>query len=48
MNTQDKEFVTYNEHSDELAEVLIALKEWVINSEKRLAKLEQELKDKNT
>jgi len=38
----------YNEHSDELAEVLIALKEWVINAEMRLAKLEQALKEKNT
>jgi hypothetical protein len=36
----------YNEHSDELAEVLIALKEWVINAEMRLAKLEQALKEK--
>jgi hypothetical protein len=37
----------YNEHSDELAEVLIALKDWVISAEKRLAKLEQALKEKN-
>jgi hypothetical protein len=36
-----------NEHSDELAEVLIALKDWVINAENRLAKLEQALKEKN-
>jgi hypothetical protein len=37
-----------NEHSDEFAEVLIALKEWVISAEKRLAKLEQALKEKNS
>lgn len=37
----------YNEHSDELAEVLNSLKEWVINTEKRLAILEQALKEKN-
>jgi hypothetical protein len=36
-----------NEHSDELAEVLIALKDWVISAEMRLAKLEQALKEKN-
>jgi len=45
---RDKEFVTFNEHSDELAEVLIALKEWVISAEMRLAKLEQALKEKNS
>jgi hypothetical protein len=38
----------YNEHNDELAEVLIALKEWVISAEMRLAKLEQALKEKNS
>jgi hypothetical protein len=38
---------SYNEHSDELAEVLIGLKEWIINAEKRLAKLEQALTLKN-
>jgi hypothetical protein len=38
MNTQTQE---------ELGDVLIALKEWVINAEMRLAKLEQALKEKN-
>ena len=37
----------YNETSNDMAEVLEALNEWIKLVEKRLAKLEKALKEKN-